>query len=94
MASTQIISNGVKSAAPPGPWREFWTAFSANRGAIHGANSATSSSTTMVASPMTAPRLAEKAVQNSRQGPGGAVLLPARSETVICVVVAMGKLSA
>ncbi|MBD9664550.1 dipeptide transport system permease protein [Variovorax beijingensis] len=24
------------SAAPPGPWREFWTAFSANRGAVAG----------------------------------------------------------
>ncbi|HEX7864072.1 MAG TPA: ABC transporter permease subunit [Variovorax sp.] len=36
MASTQIISNGVKSTAPPGPWREFWTAFSANRGAVIG----------------------------------------------------------
>jgi len=36
MASTQAISNGAKSTAPPGPWREFWTAFSANRGAVIG----------------------------------------------------------
>ena len=36
MASTQTISTGAKSTAPPGPWREFWTAFSANRGAVIG----------------------------------------------------------
>ena len=36
MATTQAVSAGVKSAAPPGPWREFWTAFSANRGAVMG----------------------------------------------------------
>ena len=36
MASTQTISNGAKSTAPPGLWREFWTAFSANRGAVIG----------------------------------------------------------
>lgn len=36
MASTQTISNSAKSTAPPGPWREFWTAFSANRGAVIG----------------------------------------------------------
>jgi dipeptide transport system permease protein len=36
MATPQAVSAGVKSAAPPGPWREFWTAFSANRGAVIG----------------------------------------------------------
>jgi dipeptide transport system permease protein len=42
MANTHAVStNGKsgksgKSAAPPGPWREFWTAFSANRGAVIG----------------------------------------------------------
>jgi dipeptide transport system permease protein len=36
MATPQAVSAGVKSAAPPGPWREFWTAFSANRGAVVG----------------------------------------------------------
>jgi dipeptide transport system permease protein len=36
MASTQTISTGAKSTVPPGPWREFWTAFSANRGAVIG----------------------------------------------------------
>jgi dipeptide transport system permease protein len=30
------ISPAGASAAPPGPWREFWTAFSANRGAVIG----------------------------------------------------------
>ena len=36
--TTQItVSDGAgKSTAPPGPWREFWTAFSANRGAVIG----------------------------------------------------------
>lgn len=27
---------GAASPAPPGPWREFWTSFSANRGAVLG----------------------------------------------------------
>ena len=37
MATTQqAIPAGTRSAAPPGPWREFWTAFSANRGAVIG----------------------------------------------------------
>jgi dipeptide transport system permease protein len=36
MTTPQAVSAGVKSAAPPGPWREFWTAFSANRGAVIG----------------------------------------------------------
>ncbi|WP_431108938.1 ABC transporter permease subunit [Variovorax paradoxus] len=36
MASTQTISVATASKAPPGPWREFWTAFSANRGAVIG----------------------------------------------------------
>lgn len=36
MATTHAVSAGAKSAAPPGPWREFWTAFSANRGAVIG----------------------------------------------------------
>jgi dipeptide transport system permease protein len=36
MATPQAVSAGMKSAAPPGPWREFWTAFSANRGAVIG----------------------------------------------------------
>ena len=37
MATTQqAVPAGTRSAAPPGPWREFWTAFSANRGAVIG----------------------------------------------------------
>src|SRR5450830_196651 len=36
MATTQTLSSRAKSTAPPGPWREFWTAFSANRGAVIG----------------------------------------------------------
>jgi len=36
MASTDIIAPPVATQAPPGPWREFWTAFSANRGAVIG----------------------------------------------------------
>ncbi|AGU47603.1 dipeptide ABC transporter, permease protein DppC [Variovorax paradoxus B4] len=36
MASTQTISSTGAGQAPPGPWREFWTAFSANRGAVIG----------------------------------------------------------
>ena len=36
MASTDIIAPPIASKAPPGPWREFWTAFSANRGAVIG----------------------------------------------------------
>jgi len=36
MASTDIIAPAVASKSPPGPWREFWTAFSANRGAVIG----------------------------------------------------------
>ncbi|MGJ7525966.1 ABC transporter permease subunit [Variovorax sp. GB1P17] len=35
MASTHTIFTSA-SPAPPGPWREFWTAFSANRGAVIG----------------------------------------------------------
>ena len=34
--STQTISSSGVGKAPPGPWREFWTAFSANRGAVIG----------------------------------------------------------
>lgn len=42
MADTHAVSTSGKNkskggrAAPPGPWREFWTAFSANRGAVIG----------------------------------------------------------
>ncbi|KQW59349.1 ABC transporter permease subunit [Variovorax sp. Root411] len=37
MATTQqAVPAGARSAAPPGPWREFWAAFSANRGAVIG----------------------------------------------------------
>ncbi|CAN7185846.1 ABC transporter permease subunit [Variovorax paradoxus] len=38
MATTtpHAISGSAGGAAPPGPWREFWTAFSANRGAVIG----------------------------------------------------------
>ena len=34
--TTHAVSGSAGSAAPPGPWREFWTAFSANRGAVIG----------------------------------------------------------
>ena len=33
MSATLVVD---KSTAPPGPWREFWGAFSANRGAVIG----------------------------------------------------------
>jgi len=36
MATTQAVSSSAARSAPPGPWREFWTAFSANRGAVIG----------------------------------------------------------
>ncbi|MEZ2295345.1 ABC transporter permease subunit [Variovorax sp. RCC_210] len=42
MADTHAVSTSGKNkstgerAVPPGPWREFWTAFSANRGAVIG----------------------------------------------------------
>jgi dipeptide transport system permease protein len=38
MATTtpHAVSGSAGGAAPPGPWREFWTAFSANRGAVIG----------------------------------------------------------
>jgi dipeptide transport system permease protein len=36
MASTGIVSPSGAGQVPPGPWREFWTAFSANRGAVIG----------------------------------------------------------
>jgi dipeptide transport system permease protein len=36
MATSPPLASGAKTAAPPGPWREFWTAFSANRGAVIG----------------------------------------------------------
>jgi dipeptide transport system permease protein len=36
MATSSPLASGAKTAAPPGPWREFWTAFSANRGAVIG----------------------------------------------------------
>ncbi|WPH20987.1 ABC transporter permease subunit [Variovorax paradoxus] len=36
MANTHAVSGSAVRAAPPGPWREFWTAFSANRGAVIG----------------------------------------------------------
>ncbi len=36
MATSPSTVAGAKRAAPPGPWREFWTAFSANRGAVIG----------------------------------------------------------
>ena len=35
MATTHAVSGSAGGAAP-GPWREFWTAFSANRGAVIG----------------------------------------------------------
>lgn len=34
--TTHADSSSIAGAAPPGPWREFWTAFSANRGAVIG----------------------------------------------------------
>ncbi|RIX79925.1 ABC transporter permease subunit [Acidovorax cavernicola] len=34
--NTHAVSPGTQASAPPGPWREFWTAFSANRGAVIG----------------------------------------------------------
>ncbi|QGW80476.1 ABC transporter permease subunit [Variovorax paradoxus] len=36
MATTHAVSSSAGGTAPPGPWREFWTAFSANRGAVIG----------------------------------------------------------
>ncbi|MFM9925806.1 ABC transporter permease subunit [Variovorax sp. H27-G14] len=33
---SDAAKHAVKHGAPPGPWREFWTAFSANRGAVIG----------------------------------------------------------
>lgn len=36
MATTHAVSSSAAGSAPPGPWREFWTAFSANRGAVIG----------------------------------------------------------
>ena len=36
MATSPSLASGAKTGAPPGPWREFWTAFSANRGAVIG----------------------------------------------------------
>jgi dipeptide transport system permease protein len=36
VTTQQAVPAGTRSAAPPGPWREFWTAFSANRGAVIG----------------------------------------------------------
>ena len=35
-SNTRAVTPGPQAAAPPGPWREFWTAFSANRGAVIG----------------------------------------------------------
>ncbi|WPG38166.1 ABC transporter permease subunit [Variovorax sp. EBFNA2] len=35
-SNTHAVTPGSQAAAPPGPWREFWTAFSANRGAVIG----------------------------------------------------------
>lgn len=35
-SNTHAVSPGSQAAVPPGPWREFWTAFSANRGAVIG----------------------------------------------------------
>ncbi|MET3374526.1 dipeptide transport system permease protein [Variovorax boronicumulans] len=35
-SNTHAVSPGSQASAPPGPWREFWTAFSANRGAVIG----------------------------------------------------------
>ena len=36
MALSTSSSPALVSTAPPGPWREFWTAFAANRGAVMG----------------------------------------------------------
>jgi len=37
MASTHTLPSATSGATvPPGPWREFWSAFSANRGAVIG----------------------------------------------------------
>ncbi|CAN5920266.1 ABC transporter permease subunit [soil metagenome] len=36
MALSTSASPVLVNTAPPGPWREFWTAFSANRGAVMG----------------------------------------------------------
>lgn len=36
MATPHAASTNTQGTAPPGPWREFWTAFSANRGAVIG----------------------------------------------------------
>ena len=35
-SNTHAVPPGSQASAPPGPWREFWTAFSANRGAVIG----------------------------------------------------------
>jgi dipeptide transport system permease protein len=35
-SNTHAVATGSQASAPPGPWREFWTAFSANRGAVIG----------------------------------------------------------
>jgi dipeptide transport system permease protein len=35
-ATTVAAADAAAVAAPPGPWREFWGAFSANRGAVLG----------------------------------------------------------
>ena len=35
-SNTHAAPPGSQASAPPGPWREFWTAFSANRGAVIG----------------------------------------------------------
>ncbi|KQX84509.1 ABC transporter permease subunit [Variovorax sp. Root473] len=34
--NTHAVAPGTPASVPPGPWREFWTAFSANRGAVIG----------------------------------------------------------
>src|SRR3954467_12060903 len=36
MSSTAPSPDVVPAAQPPGPWREFWGSFSANRGAVMG----------------------------------------------------------
>ncbi|OEZ28625.1 ABC transporter permease subunit [Variovorax boronicumulans] len=35
-SNTHAVPPGSQAPAPPGPWREFWIAFSANRGAVIG----------------------------------------------------------
>jgi len=35
-SNTHAVAPGSQASAPRGPWREFWTAFSANRGAVIG----------------------------------------------------------